>query len=74
MAQVPLYFIVWKEGKHFVSQCMNADVSSFGDSRDEAIANLNEAVALYFEDEGRLVQSQTIIEDPEIVSVPLEDA
>jgi predicted RNase H-like HicB family nuclease len=43
-------FIVYQDGKHFVSQCLNVEVSSFGDSVDEAVSNLNEAVELYFED------------------------
>lgn len=44
-------YVVYKEGKYYVSQCLNVDVSSFGESIDEAIASLKEAVALYFEDE-----------------------
>ena len=34
-----------------VAQCLNVDVSSFGATREEAIANLKEAVELYFENE-----------------------
>lgn len=44
-------YVVYKEGNYYVSQCLNVDVSSFGESIDEAIAALKEAVALYFEDE-----------------------
>ncbi len=44
-------YIVYKEGKYFVSQCLNVDVSSFGESIDEAIKNLKEALELYYEDE-----------------------
>ena len=44
-------YIVWQEDKYFVSQCLNANVSWFGETADEAIANLKEAVELYFEDE-----------------------
>lgn len=50
----PLYYIVWKEGKFYVSQCLNVDVSSFGDSRQKAIDNLSEAVALYCEERGSI--------------------
>ena len=46
-----LKYVVYQEGKHYVSQCLNVDVSSFGDSIDEAVANLKEAVELYLEDE-----------------------
>lgn len=44
-------YIVWQEGKYFVSQCLNINVSSFGKSIDEAAKKLKEAVELYFEDE-----------------------
>lgn len=42
--------IVWKEGKYFVAQCLNVDVSSFGKTYEEALKNLKEAVELYLED------------------------
>ena len=42
-------YIVWK-GKHYVSQCLNVDVSSFGKTKAEAIKNLEEALELYLED------------------------
>jgi len=41
---------VWKEGDYIVAQCLNADVSSFGDTKDDALSNLQEALELYFED------------------------
>lgn len=44
-------YVLWKEGKYYVSQCINVNVSSFGDTVDEAIKNLKEAVGLYFENE-----------------------
>ena len=44
-------YLVWKEGKYYVSQCLNVNVSTFGETRDEAILNLREAVELYFEGE-----------------------
>jgi len=43
-------FCVYKEAPHYVAQCLNVDVSSFGATMEEAIANLKEAVELYFED------------------------
>lgn len=49
-----LKYIVQKEGKYYVSQCLNVDVSSFGNSVQEAIDNLNEALMLYFEDKDAL--------------------
>ncbi len=35
----------------FVSQCLNANISSFGESQEEALHNLTEAVELYLDDE-----------------------
>jgi predicted RNase H-like HicB family nuclease len=45
-----LKYVIHKEGKYYVSQCLNVDVSSFGESVQESIDNLNEALELYFED------------------------
>jgi len=42
-------YVIWKEGRYFVAQCLNVDVSSFGRTRNEALKNLEEAVELYFE-------------------------
>jgi predicted RNase H-like HicB family nuclease len=44
-------YVVYREDDLFVSQCLNVDVSSFGKTREEAVANLKQAVELYFEDQ-----------------------
>ncbi len=44
-------YVVYREDEFMVAQCLNVDVSSFGATSDEAIANLKEAVELYFENE-----------------------
>ncbi|MBI2004997.1 type II toxin-antitoxin system HicB family antitoxin [Patescibacteria group bacterium] len=59
--------VVWKEGKHYVAQSLNVDVSSFGNTKGEALVNLREALELYFEDAEQ--DSATTVEEPEIVSV-----
>ena len=46
-----IIYIIYKEGKYYVSQCLNVDVSSFGNTVEEAYANLKEALQLYFEDD-----------------------
>ena len=43
-------YIIYKEGKYFVSQCLNVEVSSLGETIEEAYINLKEALQLYFED------------------------
>ena len=50
MAKMNLKNVVWKEGKHYVAQCLNVDISSFGKTKKEALFNLQEALELYFED------------------------
>ncbi len=42
--------VVWEEGNYYVAQCLNVEVSSFGNTKDEALKNLSEALSLYFED------------------------
>jgi predicted RNase H-like HicB family nuclease len=41
--------VFYREGDHVVAQCLDVDVSSFGDSAPDALANLREALELYFE-------------------------
>ena len=53
-------YLVYKEGNYYVSQCLNVDVSSFGETIDEAISALKEAVSLYFENEDDNAQYQVI--------------
>lgn len=65
MQETTLKSIVWQEDNHFVAQCLVVDVSSFGDTREEAIENLDEALSLYFE--GKLVRELPLIANPEIV-------
>lgn len=48
MSTLNLQSVVYHEGEHFVAQCLNVDVSSFGDTEAEAVANLQEAVELYY--------------------------
>jgi predicted RNase H-like HicB family nuclease len=54
-----LKYVTYQEGKYFVSQGLNIDVASCGDTMEEAISNLKEAVELYLKDDdvGQLYQS-----------------
>jgi predicted RNase H-like HicB family nuclease len=45
----PFAATVWREGNWFVSQCLEVDVSSQGETEEEALENLKEALELYFE-------------------------
>ena len=72
MRKIILKNVVWKEGKYYVAQCLNVDVSSFGKTKKEALSNLDEALELYFED----VKAPKIIkvEKPELVGLSLQHA
>lgn len=49
MVKTKSQIVVWKEGKYYVAQSLVVDVSSFGLTKHEALANLKEAVRLHFE-------------------------
>ncbi len=44
-----IQYAIWQEGKYYVSKCLNNYISSFGDTVEEAKANLMEALELYYE-------------------------
>lgn len=45
----PFSATVWKEGDWFIAQCLDVDVASQGESEEQALANLKEALELHFE-------------------------
>jgi predicted RNase H-like HicB family nuclease len=45
----PFAAAVWREGKWYVSQCLEVDVASQGETEEGALANLKEALELHFE-------------------------
>ena len=45
----PFVASVWREGNWYVSQRLEVDVASQGESEEEALANLKEALELHFE-------------------------
>jgi predicted RNase H-like HicB family nuclease len=69
MKNIYLKNIVWQEGEQFVAQCLNVDVSSFGNTKEEALSNLNEALELFFEDAP--VDDIQAIENLEIITTSL---
>lgn len=72
MRRIALKSVVWKEGRRYVSQCLNVDVSSFGKTRKAALENLQEALELYFED--ARIPRLTSVERPDVVSFTLRHA
>ena len=45
----PFATTVWREGEWYVAQCLEVDVASQGETEEEALANLKEALELHFE-------------------------
>jgi predicted RNase H-like HicB family nuclease len=45
----PFAATVWPEGNWYVSQCLDVDIASQGETEEQALANLKEAVELHFE-------------------------
>lgn len=67
MHELTVASIVWQEGNYFVAQCLPVDVSSFGETREEAIQNLDEALSLYFEDAS--IENLSSVKNPELVEL-----
>lgn len=45
----PFAASVWREGDWYFAQCLELDIASQGETEDEALSNLKEALELYFE-------------------------
>jgi predicted RNase H-like HicB family nuclease len=54
MPRATLTATLWREGEAYVSLCPELDVSSCGDTPDEALRMLKEAVELYLENAQKL--------------------
>jgi predicted RNase H-like HicB family nuclease len=39
---------VWQEGEWFIAQCIEVDVASQGESEEDALENLRDALELHF--------------------------
>ena len=49
MTKIDFKNVVWKEGKYYVAWNLNTAVSSFGDTRKEALDSLQEALELHLD-------------------------
>lgn len=67
MSKIALKSVVWKEGKSYIAWCLNTGVSSFGDTKKDALESLQEALELYFEDR----PTSDIVKIERITVVPL---
>lgn len=53
-------YVIYREGKYYVSQCLNIDIASCGDTIEDAINNLKDAVELYSRNEPKAVSVPTL--------------
>ena len=67
MKKIDLKNVVWKEGKYFVAWNINTSVSSFGNTKKEALKSLEEALELYLEDVS--ITKINKVERPDLVSL-----
>ncbi|OGD69873.1 hypothetical protein A3D09_02380 [Candidatus Collierbacteria bacterium RIFCSPHIGHO2_02_FULL_49_10] len=51
LSKFDLNGLIWKEGDLFVAKALEVEVASQGKTKKEAVANLEEALELYFEGE-----------------------
>lgn len=72
MHKIDLKNVVWKEGKYYVAWNLNTAVSSFGDTRREALNSLQEALELHLEDIP--VSKIYKVERPDLVPLALKYA
>ncbi len=73
MKALNLQSVVYQEGKYYVAQCLDIDVSSFGDSELSALTNLQEALELYLED-APVASVKTEVSHPTLHTLRLEHA
>jgi predicted RNase H-like HicB family nuclease len=72
MNQIGLKNVVWKEGKYYVAWNINTSVSSFGESKKEALESLHEALELHLEDVP--LSKINKVENPDLVSMKFQYA
>jgi len=72
MRKINLKNVVWKEGKYYVAWNLNTAVSSFGDTKKEALTCLQEALELHLEN----IPASKInkVEQPDLVPLALKYA
>jgi predicted RNase H-like HicB family nuclease len=67
-----LEVVVYREDDGYVAQCLNVNVASDGGTEAEALANLQEALELYFEDDDQLTVTQVV--QPKLTNLTLQSA
>ena len=60
-------YVVYEQEGAFVAQCLDVDVASEGDTDEGAVANLREALELYFDAETPVMMPSRAVRFGEIV-------
>ncbi|HOI57830.1 MULTISPECIES: type II toxin-antitoxin system HicB family antitoxin [unclassified Methanoculleus] len=67
MTKVRLTILIWEEEGAYVSRCQELEVASCGDTPEEALDNIREAIELYLENAkelGILQDLEPILKSP----------
>ena len=59
---------IWQEGEWFIAQCREVDVASQGETEEEALANLRDALELHFTPPVATIAPETRIVEVEIAA------
>ena len=62
MEYIILTFMAQREGKYFVSECLELGTSSFGASEEEALTNLGDATAVYLNTLDNLGETHQVLD------------
>jgi len=65
----PFAASVWREGDWYVSQCLEVNVASQGETQEGALANLKEALELHFEPPQAMLPAEARTIEVELVRV-----
>ena len=63
MFQIPYTSQLYEEDEQYVAVCPELNVSSFGDTPEEALAALQEAITLFLEECQRMGTLETVLEE-----------
>jgi predicted RNase H-like HicB family nuclease len=61
---------VWQEGEWYIAQCREVELASQGSSKDEALANLAEAIEAHFEPPVATLVPEVIAIEAEVAHGP----
>lgn len=66
--------VIYQEDGGFVAQCLNVNVASEGNTEQEALANIREALELYFENENDSTQRVPNVTHARLTNLTLQGA